>query len=451
MSLNIIVVGLGRVGTYLAKVLSRENHNIVGIDSNLSCCQEAGENLDIQVLPGQGTDHRVLETAGIRQADMLIALTGSDDQNILACQMAARYGVQRKIARIRNPAFYDNPPHFSLSQWGVDVAVQPEAETAKEIVLLIKRSAATDVLEFADNRVQLIGIRLDAQCPVLNETVQKVSQKYKENVFRAVAILRNNKTIIPTGADFYHQRDQVFFMAQTEDIPKVAALMGKSDEKLNRIMILGGGKVGRSTAHLLEEEKNLEIKLIDSDPDKTQRLAEEFVHTMVIQGDGRDFDLLATEGILETDALVSVTNDEETNILTSLLAKHLGVTKTIALVSREEYLPIMAPIGVNAAVNINRITSNSILRLIRRGDVVSLASLPGVDAQVVEYLVHAGAKVTKKPLSRLDFPGDAILGAVIRGDRVIIPVGETQIQPGDHVVIFSLPRVLPDVEKLFER
>jgi len=263
--------------------------------------------------------------------------------------------------------------------------------------------------------------------------------------------LRNNKTIIPTGADFYHQRDQVFFMAQTEDIPKVAALMGKSDEKLNRIMILGGGKVGRSTAHLLEEEKNLEIKLIDSDPDKTQRLAEEFVHTMVIQGDGRDFDLLATEGILETDALVSVTNDEETNILTSLLAKHLGVTKTIALVSREEYLPIMAPIGVNAAVNINRITSNSILRLIRRGDVVSLASLPGVDAQVVEYLVHAGAKVTKKPLSKLDFPGDAILGAVIRGDRVIIPVGETQIQPGDHVVIFSLPRVLPDVEKLFER
>ncbi len=451
MSLHIVLVGLGRVGLYLAKVLSRENHNVVAIESDLPCCREAGEILDVQVLHGQGTDHRLLEMAGIRQADMMIALTGSDDQNIMACQMAARYGVRRKIARIRNPLFYENPPSFSLSQWGVDIAIQPEAETAKEIVLLIKRSAATDVLEFAENKVQLIGIRLDALCPVLNQTVQEVSRRFQEEAFRAVAILRNNKTIIPTGHDLYLQRDQVFFMAKSESIPKIAALMGKSDEKLNRIMILGGGKIGRFTARLLEEEKDLEIKLIESNPDKTQRLADELLRTLVIHGDGRNFDLLATEGILETDALVSVTDDEETNILTSLLAKHLGVTKTIALVSREVYLPIMAPIGVNAAVNINLITSNSILRLIRRGDVVSLAGLPGVDAQVVEYIVHAGAKVSKKPLSRIDFPNDAIVGAVTRGDRVIIPKGETKIQPDDHVVVFSLPRVLPDVEKLFER
>ncbi len=451
MSLHIVLVGLGQVGQYLAKVLSRENHNVVAIETQLPCCQEAGENLDVQVLHGRGTDHRLLEMAGIRQADMLIALTGSDDQNVLTCQMAARYRVPRKIARIRNPAFYENPPHFSLSEWGVDVAIQPEAETAKEIVLLIKRSAATDVLEFADHKVQLIGIRLDGLCPVLNQSVQEVSRKYREHVFRAVAILRNNKTIIPTGNDLYIQRDQVFFMAESENIPKVVALMGKSEEKLNTIMILGGGKVGRSTARFLEAEKDLKIKLIESNPDKTQWLADELLRTLVIQGDGRNFDLLATEGILETDALVSVTDDEETNILTSLLAKHLGVTKTIALVSREEYLPIMAPIGVNAAVNINLITSNSILRLVRRGDVVSLASLPGVDAQVVEYIAHEGARIVKRPLSKTGFPKDAIIGAVTRSGRVIIPVGETQIQPDDHVVVFSLPRVLPAVEKLFER
>jgi trk system potassium uptake protein TrkA len=451
MSLHIVLVGLGRVGLYLAKVLSRENHNVVAIESNLPCCREAGEKLDVQVLHGRGTDHRLLEMAGIRQADMIIALTGNDDQNILTCQMAARYGVQRKIARIRNPVFYENPPQFSLSQWGVDVAIQPELETAKEIVLLIKRSAATDVLEFAENMVQLIGIRLDGLCPVLNQTVQEVSQRFREQAFRAVAILRNNKTIIPAGHDLYLQRDQVFFMAKSEGIPKIAALMGKAEEKLNRIMILGGGKIGRFTARFLEEEKDLEIKLIESNPDKTQQLADELLRTLVIHGDGRNFDLLATEGILETDALVSVTDDEETNILTSLLAKHLGVTKTIALVSREEYLPIMAPIGVNAAVNINLITSNSILRLIRRGDVVSLASLPGVDAQVVEYIVHAGSKIARKPLSKIDFPKDAIVGAVTRGGQVIIPVGETQIQPDDHVVVFSLPRVLLEVEKLFER
>ncbi len=277
---------------------------------------------------------------------------------------------------------------------GVDVAIQPEEETAKEIVLLIKRSAATDVLEFAQNRVQLIGIRLDAKCPVLNQTIRHVSQQFPDYVFRAVAILRNNKTIIPSGDDLYLQRDQVFFLAETENIIKVVELMGKSEEKLKRIMILGGRNIGRATARLLEKENDLEIKLIEVNPHKTLRIADELHRTLVIQGDGRSFDLLAAEGILETDALVSVTNDEETNILTSLLAKHLGVNKTIALVNREEYLPLMAPIGVNAAVNINLITSNSILRLIRRGDVVSLASLPGVDAHIVEFLVPRAARIT---------------------------------------------------------
>jgi trk system potassium uptake protein TrkA len=451
MSLHIILVGLGQVGQHLAKVLSREGHNVVGVETDPVCCQAAGENLDIQVRQGQGTDCRLLEKAGIRNADMLLALTGVDDQNVLACQMAARYGVRRKIARIRNPAFYENPPLFTLSEWGVDVTIQPEEETAKEIVLLIKRSAATDVLEFAQHKVQLIGIRLDALCPVLNQTIQQVSQQFQDYVFRAVAILRNNKTIIPTGTDLYLQRDQIFFIAEAENISKVVGLMGKSEEKLNRIMILGGGKIGRATARLLEEESDLEIKLIESNPDKTLRLADELSHTLVIHGDGRSFDLLATEGILETDALVSVTNDEETNILTSLLAKHLGVTKTIALVSREEYLPLMAPIGVNAAVNINLITSNSILRLIRRGDIVSLASLSGVDAQVVEYVVPPGARIIKKPLSKVGFPKDAIVGAVTRGDNVYIPIGETQIRAGDHVVVFSLPHALDEVEKFFVR
>lgn len=451
MHMHIIIVGLGQVGSHLAKILSRENHDVVGIETDPICCQEAGENMDILVLQGSGTDHRLLEKAGIRNADMLIALTGSDDQNVLVCQMAARYGVRRKIARIRNPVFYDNPPLFTISQWGIDVAIQPEEETAKEIVHLIKRSAATDVLEFADNKVQLIGIRLDALCPVLNKTVQEVSQQFKDHIFRAVAILRNNKTIIPSGNDIYHRRDQIFFIAESENIPKIIELMGKSDEKLNHIMILGGGKIGRSAARLLEDEKDLEIKLMESDPEKTPKLTDELQRTLVIHGDGRNFNILATEGILETDAFVSVTNDEETNILTSLLAKHLGVTKTIALVSREEYLPLMAPIGVNAAVNINLITSNSILRLIRRGDVVSLASLSGVDAHAVEYLVPRGAKILKKPLSKIGFPKDAIVGAITRGDKVIIPVGETQIKENDHVVVFSLPHALNEVEKLFVR
>jgi len=264
-----------------------------------------------------------------------------------------------------------------------------------------------------------------------------------------VAILRGTDTIIPTGNDILQNRDQLFVVAAAADIPGIIALLGKSDEKLDQIMILGGGRIGQATARLLDEEKDLAIKLIDSDADRALALADELSKTLVIHGDGRDFNLLATEGILETDALISATDDEETNILTSLLAKHLGVTKTIALVNRREYLPLMAPIGVNAAVNTNLITSNAILRLIRRGDVVSLATLSGLDAQAVEYLVHAESRITRKPLGKIEFPKGAMLGAVTRGEDVIIPVGDTRVRPEDHVVVFSLPKALPDVDKLF--
>ncbi|MDW7759468.1 MAG: Trk system potassium transporter TrkA [Acidobacteriota bacterium] len=449
MSLNIVLIGLGQVGMHLAKVLSLENHDIVGVEINPPQCRNADDCLDIKVLQGCGTDHAALEAAGIADADMLIAVTGNDEQNVLACSMAARYGVKQKIARIRNVSFFDNPPLFRLSDWGVDVAIQPEVETAKEIVLLIKRGAASDVLEFADKRIQVLGIRIDATCPIKHQTLEKVSRDFPDKVFRTVAILRNNKTIIPGGSDLYLPRDQVFIIAAAEDIPEVIELMGKSDEKLNKIMILGGGRVGRKTARLLEQEGDVSIKLIESDPDQAQTLADELKRTLVIQGDGRDFNLLATEDILEMDALISATNDEETNILTSLLAKHLGVTKTIALVNRREYLPLMAPIGVNAAVNTNLITSNTILRLIRRGDVVSLANLSGVDAQVVEYLAHEESRIVRKPLSKISFPDGAIVGAVTRDDSVFIPFGDTRIEPGDHVVIFSLPQSLQDVDKLF--
>lgn len=449
MSMNIVLLGLGQVGSHLAKILSRENHNIVAVEIDPGRSREADEALDIKVLQGSGSDPRLLEEAGIAQTDMLIAITGNDELNVVACGMAARYGVRQKIARIRNPGFFNRPPHFTFADWGVDLAIHPEMETAREIVLLIKRGAATDVLEFAGGRVQLIGMRLDANCPLLHKTLVEISRELPERVFRVVAILRGLETKIPVGSDILLNRDQVFIAAAAADIPAIIALMGKSEEKLEQIMILGGGRVGRETAALLDRERDLTIKLIDPDPDRALSLADEMRRTLVIQGDGRDFNLLATEGILETDALISVTDDEETNILTSLLAKHLGVTKTIALVNRQEYLSLMAPIGVNAAVNTNAVTANAILRLIRSKDVVSLAALPGLEAQAVEYLAHPGSRITRKPLTKIDFPAGAIVGAVTRGDEVVIPVGDTRIQPGDHVIVFSLPQALPHVDKLF--
>lgn len=449
MSQNILLLGIGQIGSHLAKVLSRENHNIVAIDHSLDRCREADEKLDIKVLHGLGSNPRLLEEAGIEQADMMIAVTGNDEQNVLACSMAARYGVQQKIARIRNSGFFNYPPRFSYAHWGVDLAIHPELETAREIVRLVKRSAATDVLEFAQGRVQLIGIRIDGSCPLLHKPLETISREFPHLVFRMVALLRGLDTLIPRGSDILLNRDQLFIVAATDDIPAIISLMGKSEEKLQQIMILGGGRVGRATADILDREKEMAIKLIDSDPDRTLSLADELQHTMIIHGDGRDFTLLATEGILEADALISVTDNEETNILTCLLARHFGVNKAIALVNRHEYLPLMAPIGISATVNTNLVTSNAILRLIRHQDVVSLATIPGIDAQAVEYLAHADSRIIRKALAKIDFPKGAIVGALIRGDEIIIPIGETRIQPGDHVIVFTLPNALPAVDKLF--
>ena len=444
-------MGLGRVGMHLAKILSSDIHNVAAVEINETKVKHAQESFDMSVLQGYGVDYHTLEKAGIKDADMLIALASLDEINIMACQIAAKYGVKQKIARIRNPHFYEKPGLCTLSEWGVDTVIQPELETAKEIVLLIKRSAATDVMEFSEGRIQVIGIRLDVDSPVLYKTMELISQEFRDHTFRVVAIVRNNHTIIPIGTDTFMPRDQIFIIAETKAIPDIVQFMGKSNEKLEQIIILGGGKVGRATAHLLEQEKDLEIKLIESNPEKSYRLAEELKKTLVIQGDGRDFDLLAKEGVMDADALISVTSDEETNILTCLLAKHLQVTKTIALINRDEYMPIMAPIGVNAAVNTNVVTSNTILRLIRRGNLVSLALMAGVDAEIMEYKVSNTSKLIDKSVSKIHFPKGTIVGAITRNSEVLIPVGSTTLQAEDTVIIFTLPQSIHDIEKIFRQ
>jgi len=292
LSLSIVILGLGQVGWHLAQVLSRESHDIVAIDSNPVLCREGDEALDVKVIQGQGSDRRVLEEAGIERADMLIAATGNDETNVLACGLAARYGVKQKIARIRNPAFFDNPPRFSLADWGVDLAIQPEVETAKEIVLLVKRSAATDVLEFADGRIQLIGVRLDASCPLLHKSLEAVSREFPDKAFRVVAIQRGAETIIPGGHDILENRDQLFVVVSAGDVPRRhRAAREIRRETGARSMVSAGGPPHRRRPPGSSRREDLSIKLIE--PDSERALAwPEAAPTWSSRG-GRDFDVLA--------------------------------------------------------------------------------------------------------------------------------------------------------------
>ncbi|GBD94126.1 trk system potassium uptake protein TrkA [bacterium BMS3Abin05] len=444
-----IIIGAGRVGSHLAKILSSENHDVVVIDPSPEICDWMEEHMDIMAIQGYGTDINLLKQAKIDQADMLLAVSNSDEVNLVACEMAQMYGVPHKIARVRNSHFYTDPPQLSVDKFHVDIVIHPEEETAQEVVRLIKRSTASEVYDFANGHVQLVGIRLDMHSPLSGKNLIEIARENPELKFRIVAIFRNNRTIIPSGKDYLVRRDEVFFIAKTEEISKIVTLAGKAEAKIEKVMILGGGKMGRSVARLLEKEKDIEIKLIESNPEKTQVVAEQLEQTLVIQGDGRDIDLLGSEGIMEMDAFIALTSDEETNLLTALLAKHLGVKRTIVLINQENYLPIMAPIGIDAAVNTNLVTSNVILRFIRRGDVVSVTSIPGLDAEVLEFLAHKSSRIIGSPLKKVKIPQGSIVGAVTRGEEVIIPTGDTMIEPEDKVIIFALPEAIAAVEKMF--
>lgn len=440
-------MGAGEVGFHLAKILSQEKHDIVVIDRNPSQLERVNESLDVMTLEGNGSHAGILEQAGTPDADILIAVTSSDEINFTSCVIAHRLGARKKIVRINDPDFLAQQSEIRAEDFGIDLVISPEWLAAQEIIRLIRRSAATEVLEFADGRIQLIGLRLDQDSPLINRPLAQVVEGYDDVPFRAVAIIRGLRTIIPTGKDVFKKGDQVFVISKTEMVPEMLKLAGKESAKFENIMILGGGEIGRLVAEELEEE--LSVKLIESSKETSAKLADVLQKTMVIQGEGKDLDLLATEGIMDMDAYVAVTRDEEDNIISCLMAKHLKVKKAIAHVEKLDYIPLANTIGIDALVNRKLSAATAILKFVRKGEIVSVATLHGVEAEVIELVARRDSAVTKKPLKDLKFPEGAIIGCVIRNGTVTIPVGTTQIKPDERVVVFSLPRAIKDVEKFF--
>jgi trk system potassium uptake protein TrkA len=331
---------------------------------------------------------------------------------------------------------------------GIDFMLYPEELAAQETVNLIKRTAATDLLEFEGGKVTVMGLKLDKNAPIINKTLTEVAHEHQSIDFRIVAIYRYFRTIIPSGKDRFVANDQVFVITKPEGIELILKLAGKENIKFDNIMILGGSKIGRRVSELLQ--KDMTIKLIESNEDKSILLADDLPGTLVIQGDGRDIDLLAQEGIIDVDAFVAVTEDAETNIITCLMAKHLGVKKAISLVDKADYIPLTQTIGLDSLINKKLIAATNILQFIRRGEIISHTTLEGIDAQLFEYVVQPNSPITKKPVKDVGFPKDAIIGGVIRGNNSFIVIGDSQIKANDKVVIFSLPSGVKKIEKLFK-
>lgn len=445
--MNVLIIGAGEVGLQLTKRLAAEKHNITILEKNPSKVNRAKEHVDAFVVLGSGSSYEDLKRAGIEETDILAAISNVDEVNMLACQYAKKLNIPHKIARVRNPEFIE--PDFILSkpEMGIDLLIHPEKETADAILRLIRRSSATDIVEFAEGKIQLMGIRLEADSPITHKTLREIWYESNNLPARIVAIKRKQHTIIPGGEDILVPGDQIFVVCDKELIPTIVKITGKEDVTIQDIMILGGGLIGRYVARALEDEMN--IKIIENRSEKSEEIADILRKTLVILGDGTDMDLLALEGIMDMDCFIAVTGDDENNIISTLVARHLRVPRTIALVNKTEYLPITPTIGMDAVVSKKLLTVNAVLRFIQRSFFERIEAIPGVEAEIIEIIPQANAKITKKSLNEIHFPKYSIIGAVHRNGEVIIPMGDTQIQTGDRVVVFALPSAIGDVEKLF--
>ncbi len=445
--MKIVIIGAGEVGFYLAQRLSLEKHDLVVIDRDPLKCAHAQEALDVSVVEGDASSQSVLREANLESADMLIAASGVDEINLIACLIASKLGVKKRIARVRNPDYYEKKSVLKPQDLGVDFFIHPEEEVIEEITRLLLRASASEVIEFEEGKIVVVGLKLDAQCPNLNKPLKEIGKVEERDNIRVVAMLKGDKTIIPTGEDFFSKNDQIFVVAKRESLSYVLSLAGKTDQRLERIMILGGGKIGRGLAAKLEEQ--IEVILVESDKEKSFKIASQLRRTTVYQADGTEIDTLAREGLLNMDAFIAVTGDDENNILSCLLAKHLGIQKTIALVNKPTYLPLLPVIGIDSTVNVRLSTATAILRFIRRGAILKAATFHGIEAEALEFEITKSNKLTEKAIQDLDLPKGSLIAAIVRQGEAFIPHGKSRLEVGDKVIVFALPKAIPAIEKRF--
>lgn len=449
--MKIVIIGAGEIGYDLASVLSKEKHDVTVLDRERQCLSKVIETLDVLTLEGNATSVKDLDKAGVSDADILISVTSIDEVNMISGMMGKRLGARMVIARVRSDEFNEANSPLTPSDLGIDVMIHPELSAAHEIVQLMKRSSASDVINLADNRMQLVGIRLEKNSPLIKKNLIEYAQMYSDITFRVVAIGRRGMTLIPKGNVTLQAFDQIFVLAKTEDIPRVIETTGKEETDLNRIMIAGGSAIGAMIARLLsgDESKDWSVKLIEPNYEVAEELAIELKNAMILHGNPTDPDLLATEGITDMDAFIAVTDDEESNIISCLMAKHLEVKKTVALVSKSDFIPLAQTIGLDAVINKKVAASNEIHRFVRRGNVISVTELRGIKAEVIELKASGDSKVVKKKLSKLKLPEGCVIGGVLCNGSVEIATGETQIKSNDRVMVFCKPEAIDKVTKLF--
>jgi len=443
---KIIIVGAGEVGYHIAQRLSEENQDVFIIDKDPEKIRRITENLDVQALLGSGTSPELLKTSGIKEADMLVAATDSDEVNLIACLLARNLNPYLlKVARVRNREYLKEKALFGRDLLGVDQIINPESVMVETIQNLMMVPGASDVVDFENGRVKLIGITIKPDSPFAGR--QLLSFKGMEGKVLVGAIVRGEQVFIPHGEDTIRSNDLVYFVVRAEELPRQFRIFNFEQSEGRRVFIIGAGETGSALASALDKEK-MSVKIIDRDAHRCAALAERLDKVIVIHGDGTDKELLEEENIGGVDFMVALTGDEETNVLISLLAKGLGARKTITRISKLTYIPLVSAIGIDTVVSSRLSAIRAILQYIRRGRIISVAPLKGEHAEAIEAEALETSDIVNVPLARVKFPKGALVGAVIRGDEIIIPRGDSVIKPGDRLIILTVQKVLPKLEKL---
>ncbi len=449
-----IIIGAGEVGFHTAKLLTVDNNDVVLIDESEYACQRVKEQLDLQTLCGPGASPVLLKNAGISDAELIIAVTNNDEINMLACQIADRYGVETKIARVSNPHYFSDESGLTPQDFGINLLVNPEHLCVEEFIRLLRTPEAREIVEFEDGRIQLAAFRIKQRNPFIGKSLAELDKNGVISDFRFAAIKRHDtpNIIIPRGKDVLMQGDDVFVIGSGLAIEQLFRLFGIIiNAHLDRVIIVGASAIGIELARVLEGN-GTDVKLIESDEDLAELASQSLKRTTVLSGDFLQLKLLEEAGVEDVDGFVSVTGDDENDIMACMTAKEHGAQRALALIQQPRYLPLLARIPrLDGVVSRHLTVVSNLLRLIRRGNIVSVAVLHEIDAEVIEIITGVNAKIAHKEIGALNtrFPDNAFIGAILRRENLIIPHGETVIQPADRVIVFSMPEAIPVVEDMF--
>lgn len=448
--MKIIIAGAGEVGSHLAKMLSNEYNDLTIIDNNESRLNNLAQIADVIIVQGQPTSIATLEQANVKDADLFIAVSPAQEQdvNLISALLAKKMGAKKVTARINNDEYMHYENKLLFTEMGIDLLFYPEKIAAYEIIDLLKQTGTTEFMEFARGILQMVVFRLDDGAPLIKKCFSDLVSPGGLLQYKAVAISRNGTTIIPTPDTKFLQNDLVFVICTKAGVKEAMSFSGKNEIDIKNLMIVGGGRIGEMLARKMQSAVE-HIKIIEYKKERCEYLADILDKALIINGDGRNSDLLMEEGVKSFDAFVAVTSSSETNILSCVAAKKMGVAKTIAEVENIEYIKLAEGMGVDAVINKKLITAGRIFRFTLSNKVRSIKCLNGSDAEVLEFIVNPSSTITKGPLKELHFPKEAIIGGIIRGNDSFIATEDSVIKPYDRVVVFALPQVLSKVNKFF--